>query len=226
MNLLKKFNQLILDVFFPPVCLTCRQNLNKDEKPQLVCDRCFQTIVIHRYFKKQPSFILGAAADYQNEVVRQLIHYFKYEEFIAAAEPLGKIMIQYLENSRLLEEAANFDLIIPLPLHPNRQRRRGFNQSEKLAQIINQKLNLPIENQAFIRVKNTLPQMGLENKKQRKENIKDAFAIKAKHGETLKDKSIILIDDIFTSGATIKQAVKILKQAGVKKIIVLVAAET
>lgn len=226
MNLLKKFGQLILDIFFPPVCLNCRQSLDKEEKPQLVCRQCFQTIIVRRYFKEQPSFVLGAAADYQNEVVRKLIHYFKYEEFIALAELLGNIMIQYLENSLLFEEAANFDLIIPLPLHPRRQRQRGFNQAEKLAQVINRRLNLPIENQILVRTKNTLPQMSLESKKQREDNIKGAFAVKSKYGKALEKKSVIVIDDIFTSGATIKEAVKILKRAGVKKIMVLVAAET
>lgn len=225
MKFLEKAGGAILDILFPPICLNCRRGLNDAEKPQLVCRKCLETIIIRRYFERWPSFILAAAADYQNEAVRNLIHYFKYKEFIAAAKPLGELMIQHLENSRLIEEATKFDLIVPIPLHPIRLRRRGFNQAEKLAAVVSRRLNLPVESYSLIRIKNTPPQAKLENEKQREENIKGAFAINPKYCERLKNKSIILIDDVWTSGATVKEAIRHLRSSGVKKIIVLVAAK-
>jgi ComF family protein len=226
MKLLKKIWGAILDVLFPPLCLNCRKYLGEPEKPNLLCDSCSNSIIVNRSILKirDPDFTLAAAGDYRNEALKNLIHYFKYQGFLSAAKPLGKIIISHLEKSGLTDEFDKDWLIIPMPLHRSRLRQRGFNQSEKLAEIISRRFNLRLEKNLLQRRKNTLPQITFKTDKERLENIKDAFSINEKWGEKIHGRNAIIVDDVFTSGATVSEAVKILRRAGARKIIALVAA--
>jgi len=226
MKLLKKIWDAILDILFPPLCLNCRKYLGESEKPSLLCDSCSNSIVINRSVLKisDPDFTLAAAGDYRNEALKNLIHYFKYQGFLSAAGVLGKIIISHLEKSGLAHEFNEDWLVIPMPLHRSRLRQRGFNQSEKLAEIISRRFNLRLEKNLLQRRKNTLPQITFKTDRERLENIKDAFSINKKWGEKIRGRNVIMVDDVFTSGATVSEAVKILRRAGARKIIALVAA--
>jgi ComF family protein len=128
------------------------------------------------------------------------------------------------------------DLVVPIPLHKRRLRWRGFNQSELLANYISENLTpgmeIPVLNDILIRKKHTTPQMQVKKYSERKENIKDAFEIypvksaggSAEKFKRIKNKNILLVDDVATTGATLNECAKTLKQSGAKKVFALVLA--
>ena len=237
-----------LDVIFPQVCLSCKIYLqNRDGKLSLLCGKCQKQIEINNCFycpkcgRRLPDakkfchqdvrFILAAATSYQNKVSRELIHILKYEKIKTALQPLTEITGLYINkvfrNPYL--NIKNF-IIIPIPLHPAKERERGFNQASLIAQAVLQSLEaqsevgLPrIETGNLARVKNTKSQTKTKNYEERKENITGCFKIK--NPEVITGKNVLLVDDIFTSGATMREAVRILKLSGAKKIIGFVIAK-
>ncbi|MBF0484492.1 MAG: ComF family protein [Candidatus Omnitrophica bacterium] len=128
-------------------------------------------------------------------------------------------MTTFLERHNL--DIKQFELIIPIPLHPAKMRERGFNQSQILGQMISEKYQIPICNTAIIRTRNTQTQTNFDQK-ERWTNIQGAFRIK--HSEVIKLKNILIIDDLLTTGATVSEAAKTLKQAGAATVGVLTLA--
>jgi len=124
--------------------------------------------------------------------------------------------------------ALDFDfssyLVMPVPLHKNRERARGFNQSEDLAILIAHNLNLPILSSAVKRVWMTEPQAKTKRISARTENITGAFSVI--EPTKLKNEKILIVDDIFTSGGTVKELAKVVSQSGGKQIIAAVAGKT
>ena len=245
---LQTIKNILLDLFFPPICLNCGKYLDLREKtnPQtfealareFLCAQCSASIKLNNTFfcpvcrARIPAgekichfdsvYLLAAASNYDDPVIQNLIHSFKYRKFETLSFILGEILIQYIEelirNSAL--EIRNFS-VIPIPLHSKRERERGFNQAELLSKKIASRFNLPLLKN-LRRVKETDPQVGKKGE-DRLKNIEGCFAIR--EPEEIRSKNIILIDDVFTSGATINEAVRILKEAGAKKIIALVVAK-
>ena len=128
-------------------------------------------------------------------------------------------------TDRFLEEEKAVDAVIPVPLHPNRQKQRGYNQSELLARVIASDLRLPIDLASLRREKDTLASSSLQGgRAAREENLKDAF--KVTDAEKVKGKTLLLVDDVLTTGTTANQAAKVLKQAGAKAVYVLTFAST
>jgi competence protein ComFC len=225
MRFIRNFINFLLDMIFPPLCLNCRRYLEKNEKSDLLCSRCFSSIIVNRVVAEKSRFILAAATDYQNPAVRNLIHYFKYKEFLAAKVPLAKLMLRHLEKTGLIKQLFPDSLIMPVPLHKKKLRERGFNQSEELGKELSQFLNLPMETKILIRVRYTEPQINLKSKSDREKNVAGAFNVNPKEAVKIKNRLIILIDDVYTSGATIKESARTLRKYGVKKIIALVVAK-
>ena len=229
-TLLKSW-EFILDIFFPPICLNCKKYLEEKEKPDLICENCFRGIPIYKNLfhpaspagKPLPRFTLAAAAPYENKTVRELIHYFKYKSFMQAQKPLGEILITYLTNLNLnLKEFT----IVPIPLHASRKRKRGFNQAEILADIISRYFNIPVRTDVLKRIKDTKSQIETKSRKERAENLKGSFEISAGGKEIMKNKNIILVDDVYTSGATMNAAIKTIRRYNKNRIIGIVVAKT
>jgi predicted amidophosphoribosyltransferase len=209
----------------------------------------------------QNSFLSGllTASNYDYPLTKRTIHCFKYDFVRDLAKPLGELMAEKLVD---FSDSVNNITLIPVPLHKRRLRWRGFNQAEELALIVGQKLNLPVINNLIIRTKYTLPQVKIGSVNDRKENIKQAFALnyesdpkQAKEvrynqigispearfrliGRTslsekerissanpIKNKTVILIDDISTTGATLKECAKVLRILKPKEIWGLVIAQ-
>lgn len=222
MHSFKKLGNLALDIFFPPICLNCKNYLEDSERPNLICDACFKSIEINKIvFRPQGNFILAAAASYENPALRNLIHYFKYEGFLQAQKPLGEILISYINNLDI--DFKNY-LIIPVPLYPSKLRKRGFNQSETLGRIISNHFQLSFESNIMERVENTKPQIEMKNHDERKRNLKGAFTVRRENNSKIEKHQIILIDDVYTSGATMNEAVKTLQKAGAGQVIALTVA--
>ena len=241
---LAKAKDIILDILFPPVCLNCQKPLatrintdqNADQRgSNLICDQCLNSIKLNstlfcpvcraRLAKNEKichfkaSYLLGAAGNYDNPALQNLIHYFKYKSFKNLAPILGELLLEYLEL--INRELKNY-IVVPIPLHFWRERQRGFNQAELLGEVVAKHFNLPFV-PGLTRIKNNKPQIQLKGEEKRRKNIAGCFAIK--NPEEIKDKNILLIDDVFTSGATMNEAVKVLKRAGAREIIALVVAK-
>ncbi len=142
------------------------------------------------------------------------------------AEPLAELIYKRLREVRLrseIERSRTSIIIIPIPLSRKRLRQRGYNQSELLGKFLSDKLSIRIENNVLYKIKETISQVEIKDRNKRLKNLEGAFEVK--NAEIIKNKNVILIDDITTTGATLNEARRILKTAGAKKVIGLTVAK-
>ena len=195
----------LLDLVYPPRCEACRENSRES-----LCPRCFSQI----QFMK-PQLGIHSVSVYDG-VMRTAIHRFKFNKRKRLAQPLGILLVKYLSQTPLLN-VKEIDGIVPVPLHPKRQQQRGFNQAELLANFVGRYHDLPVL-PALSRIKNTRAQFDLP-RAERFHNIKEAF--KVHDPRMVRDKRLLLFDDIYTTGATIAECTRALKVAGAKRVEVL-----
>lgn len=210
-NYLFKIKKFVLDVLFPIECLGC------GKEKTWICDKCLETIPLGVQFveKKYLDCVL-ICGSYDNEILKKSIHTFKYKYAVELGEPLGKLLLKILRKVSLPRDF----LLVPVPLHKKRLKERGFNQAEILAQEIAKGFNAPIAN-ILCRSRYTLPQVDLD-KEERQKNVQEAFAC-LEHLK-IKNQNVILIDDVLTTGATMGECAKILKEEGAEKVWGLVLA--
>jgi competence protein ComFC len=152
-------------------------------------------------------------------VVKRLVYQFKYKPYVSDLKDfLVELAYEGLIQKEIFYNVLETDsVVIPIPLYKTKLKSRGYNQSALLAKGLAKRFSLPVVD-ALERVKNTQTQVGL-SQEERKENIKDAFEIKNEYVSQLDGiKQVFLIDDIVTSGATLNEAAKLLKRAGVKRV--------
>jgi ComF family protein len=147
---------------------------------------------------------------YQQDMVK-LIHQFKYHGKLFMGKTLAEL---FLQKYKRYHNAHSPELIIPVPLHLKRLKHRGFNQANEVALYLSKKMSIKLDNTLVERIKLTHTQRGL-NLKQRKANLKGAFA---KTGKRFTQKHIVLVDDVMTTGNTVNEMAKVLKQSGVKQV--------
>lgn len=146
------------------------------------------------------------AVGYLEGPLRTAIHRFKYSNVRGLAVPLGRLAVE-----SLLRYDLPVDAIVPVPLHPRRLRERGYNQANLLATEIGKSRNLAVVDDVLVRVRSTMPQVGLSAKR-RRENVKDAFRCTS---ATLQGHNVLLVDDVCTTGATLEACSLALRQVGV-----------
>jgi ComF family protein len=156
---------------------------------------------------------------YYEPTLKEAIHLLKYQKKEIMAKPLAKLVLTLLPTLICIRD---YDCIMPIPLHKNRQRDRGYNQVQLIVSRLKDDIKLPVEKKALIRIKETKPQSLLETVNQKIENVKDAFVIRTP--EAIRSKKILLVDDIFTTGATVSEATKALLKAGASRVDVLTLA--
>jgi len=193
----------------PPFCRRCSRHLENPHETDL-CRDCLKH---SHYFDKA-----WAATGY-NESMKQLIHLFKYTNKTSLRTALAGLIFSFVENYNL--DLSPYDVIVPIPLYSTRLRERGYNQAQLIAEQLSQKLDIPCLTDNLIRTRHT-PNQALLGQKERWTNIHDAFRIKNPR-EFLK-KSVLVIDDLLTTGATASEAARILKEAGAKHVGVLTIA--
>jgi len=226
-NFLEKF----WDMFFPKKCINCQ------EFGDYLCVDCLSLIEVlqdcYCPFCNTPTIVaegktcrdcshnhylngLFAATSFQNSIVKKAIHVFKYPPLIKSlAIPLTSLLITHLELASVKHKLTDF-IIVPVPLSKTKLRFRGFNQAEEIADILTKSIHSQIQN-VLIRTRNTRSQVEL-SRIERKNNVDGIFAINPKMISIIKNKKILLIDDVFTTGATIDEAAKVLKQNGAKEV--------
>jgi len=153
---------------------------------------------------------MARSAVYFSESAREIVHHLKYSDRISLAQPIGRLLRDVMER-----EHFNGELIVPVPLHRTRLRERGFNQAELIAT----ELGLPLETRPLQRGKKTATQTGL-SRSERMKNLSGAFRLRG----AARGLSMILVDDVFTTGATMNEIARILKRGGAARVEVLTFA--
>lgn len=211
--MIKKLIHSALNFLFPQKCVGCGQESNLPFGG--LCEECLEKIGFSSLIKYKNIF---SASDYNDEIAKKTIWLLKYRGIKQLAEPLAELM-----RRRLWQKIPRGDwLIIPVPISKKRLKERGFNQAELIAKNFALKTGAEIKNNALQKITDTPTQVSIKNREERLNNLKGAFAVK--NPETIKGRNIILIDDVFTTGATIAEARKVLRDSGAKKIIAMVAA--
>ena len=152
------------------------------------------------------------------ETLLEIIHLFKYHGKVSVGEALGRIMAKTRYDSLAIE---TYSLIIPVPLHPKKLRERGFNQSLVLAKQISKMFSISLDFITLRRVLHTESQVNL-SRQERVANVRRAFAVTDRNG--IEGKKILLIDDVYTTGSTVKECSEILMKNGAEEVAVLTLA--
>lgn len=195
----------------PPICSICGIPFESDTEEDHPCERCI---------RKRPFYDrLRALYLYENGIM-EAVHKMKYSGKSYIAKSLAPLLASFAME--WLDDIHDM-LMVPVPLHPRKLRQRGFNQSLILARGISLILNSELDILSFRRIKFTRSQTGL-NMDERRKNVKNAFELK--DGKHYKGKSVILVDDVATTGNTMNECARILKKGGCEKVYGLVLART
>ncbi len=213
-----KLKEIALDLVFPQCCVGC------GKEGDLICRSCYRSLprimppLCPRCGRPQSSGILcpgctswqaeidGIRSPFQFDgVIRQAIHQLKYRNLRAVVVPLAKLLNDYLTTNPIPGE-----VLVPVPLHPKRLRERGYNQSSLLAHELGKLINLPVVDDCLIRLRHSPPQAKTATVDERRSNVANTFSCR---DHRLRDKQVLLIDDVSTSGATLDACALALKQA-------------
>jgi ComF family protein len=229
----------ILDFLFPNyTCLACKSELNAPQN-RYICDKCAQDLPVNtepitfkdtevtQYFNKA-----YATFQYADPIVGLILR-LKYNAESHVATALAQYMATTLlkqgKGQHSIKQSIRKDemVLVPVPLCKKRERTRGYNQAELIAKHVSKNvagahtLHLPVVTNALMRIRRTSPQKEM-NIRERAGNLKDAFAIK--NAFAVRDKKVILVDDVFTSGSTVNECARVLVNAGAKEVNVLTIA--
>ena len=189
----------------PPICQKCGKTVKEDT------GICLECIYAQYHFERAvPVF------EYTSDM-QQLIHRFKYQGVYYLSRTLGYWMAEAYKQRCNWE----VDVIVPVPLHPRRERERGFNQSALLAGEVGRSIGVQVDCRILKRRKHTSTQVVL-NKHQRRQNLWDAFEVI--DPDKVRGRVILLIDDVFTTGSTVDECSRVLMHAGAKRVYVLTLA--
>ena len=230
-----QLKESILNLLFPSFCLNCQK------EGDYFCQDCLSLINISNYqycpFCYPPKIVLDgktcyfckkrekkldglfSAASYKNFIIKKLISQFKYQPYYI--KNLSKVLASLIiTHFQLLENPPPFfgggqAILIPIPLEKKKLKQRGFNQAEEVACQLSNFFKIPLVNNVLIKIKGTLPQVELSGEA-REKNILGAFA--CQETKDIKGKKILLVDDVFTTGATMEESARVLKKVGAKEV--------
>lgn len=221
----------MLDILYPPVCPICGEVLEKSRKTDLCieCTNQIKSVGINfcmkcgkELDKAQEEYCYdcgriehiydqAAAAFVYSEGIKESIYRFKYRGKREYAVWYGKKMAELLENRIRIWKP---DVIIPVPIHKSRLKQRGYNQAELIAEQLGRYTGIPVDSEILIRSKSTAPMKELDGVKRLK-NIENAFNIDE---SIVRYNKVLIIDDIYTTGATVDACAAVLKRHGVSKV--------
>ena len=251
MSYLKKLWSELLNLVFPPlpgcpfcgrvgengeICSSCRQEII-DFQRHPRCNRCGRAQTGKKLsfssgkildpldkpfncadcLNREKNFELARAIGTYEGCLKEIIHKFKFKRQRYLAQFLGPLLVDVFWTCPAYQEG---QVVVPVPLTPSRLRERGFNQAELLAREVARALNLPLHS-ALVKVRETTPQTSLK-REQRMDNLKEAF--KVEEPFLIAGRAVLLIDDVFTTGATVGECSRVLINAGAKEVYVLTVA--
>lgn len=230
--MLKTLYNGVLGMFYPARCAVCDHVLPDGTRG--VCDRCVTSLEYVREPKccrcgkpleteseycqdcqgKKVSFQYGYALFVYDSMLQESIARFKYhgrkEYAVFYAQAMNNTYGNWIDSVKP-------DVLVPVPVHQNRLKKRGYNQAALLARELGRLTNIPVAEHLLIRKKDTLPQKEL-SERERKQNLQDAFALGERQELNLLQECVIIIDDIYTTGATLEECSRVLKQVGIQRI--------
>ncbi|MGI9227739.1 MAG: ComF family protein [Gammaproteobacteria bacterium] len=216
-------------MIYPKVCLHCN---DAGHDGLDLCGRCYQGLPWVQYACERCALPLptsnspacGACSnrelhfDYAQTpfrfegFIRDAVYQFKFNQKLNQGYLLAQLLIEYIENSN----SDIPEIIIPVPLHKNRMRQRGYNQALEVARIVSKEIGCELDYDVVYRDRDTSVQMDLPAK-QRHKNVKGAFSIK-ENSTALKNKQVCIVDDVMTTGNTVNEVAKCLKEVGVERV--------
>jgi len=237
------YGRFLLDLILPARCRTCHRTLREEANPCFCrdcwdtvsridgpcCPRCGKPFASPAALSHSPGHLCGdcreqmprfdraVSAGWYEGVLAEAIHLFKYRAKTLLTRPLGDLLFPAI---RRLPAA---DVLVPVPLHPSRLREREFNQALLLCDYVRAESGLPVIPDALERIRVTPPQIGLSHRDRRR-NMRRAFI--PYRPERIEGRRIVLIDDVFTTGATVNECARALKKAGADSVCVLTVART
>lgn len=244
-NIIPKTKDYFLDLLFPKFCLSCQKEgiylcddcrtlLDISEFDYCLCDKNPQRLPgprgtpsksglpaqagkCNRCQNKKLSGLYFALPYKEKVLTRKLIYQFKYQPYLKdLAKTLASILIEhFILSGKNTNEIWNNSVLLPIPLDKKKLKIRGYNQSEELAKELSIILQIPIITNNLVKIKNTKPQMEL-SKEEREKNLENAFEIK--NPSELLGKKIFLVDDVYTTGSTMEECTKTLKESGIKNV--------
>ncbi len=237
---LAKVNPLdaLSSLFYPATCVVCSGDV---ERPEYLCEGCrsrapritspfcakcsepfsgaiTQTFRCANCEHRTLHFDSAVAAYRSRGLVRKLVHEFKYRHQRYLRHPLAEWLGETMRDPRL--QGRRFDLIVPVPLHPARERERGFNQATLLAELLSGRIAVPLR-AVLERIRYTTTQTAYD-RAERMENLRDAFRLRK--NMNVRELHVLLIDDVLTTGSTLSECARVLKEAGAISVYAATAA--
>ena len=236
-----KIKDFILEILFPSsiYCISCRSIIDKS-RPYALCDECMATFrwANGRTCEKcgkilQDNYAHDICADCREiahhfekgytcvqygKRERELLLAFKYGGQAFIGDKIAEVMAD-----RLAPENLDMDLIIPVPMHRRKERKRGYNQAEIIAKCLSKKLGLPYSSKLIKRAENTPAMSGLTSS-ERRLNMDNAFCISKSAEDKIKFKRVLLVDDIYTTGSTASACSRVLMERGASEVRVITFA--
>jgi len=216
-----------ISLILSPLCTRCGRPFFAAVGRDHLCGGCIVS---------PPPFDVARSLGVYGDVLLSLIQLFKYHRRFHLAETLVRLMT---DASYPGLKPSEFDVIVPVPLHKRRLRERGYNQSLLLARGLGRVWGMPVDGRGLLRIRWTEPQVNL-TPEERERNVRGAFAVRDKRGsgrfgfarvltqrrgESLyKDASVLLVDDVYTTGATVRECARVLTRAGARRVGVLTTA--
>lgn len=220
----KRIWAAVQNALFPPLCLACTSELSDPAKN--LCGPCSQALTsrwqtLCPVCEKQKTFNSARCAHlpgfldtvsyfflFEQNEIRRIIHALKYHYIAAAAH----VFAPAFEKERLNILRIPADIVVPLPLHPRRERERGFNQAELIASYLAGHLDRPLVTTALKRTTHAKPQVTMRSRAARMRNVRDVFTVR--NAELVRGRTVLVVDDVTTTGATLEEAARVLKNAG------------
>ena len=193
----------------PPFCAKCSEPFSGAITQTFSCANCEHRLL---------HFDAAVAAYRSRGVVRKLVHAFKYGRQRHLRHPLAQWLGETMNDPRL--RGRRFDLVVPVPLHPARERERGFNQAALLAELLAQQIQTPLQ-MALERIRHTGTQTAYD-RAERMENLRDAFRLRK--NRNVRELHVLLIDDVLTTGSTLSECARVLRDAGAVSVSAATAA--
>jgi ComF family protein len=214
-----------INLLYPNTCKACDGILQGDEKT--ICINCIMTLpystdtreVEQRFWGKLPIKEIITLLKFSKQgKVQTLLHRLKYKNSPEIGELLGEMIGQKIQKEKIV-----IDLLIPIPMHPEKQKQRGYNQAEQIAIGIENQTGIKMEMMALIKSKQSISQTK-KSREERSKNVENLFELI--NPDLIKDKTVGLVDDVLTTGATLEACGRILLNAGAKEISLITIAAT